>query len=269
MTTFFNSKISCVQHAFQKRRFTGRVDSIASLRLPDFPEWKAVVGRMIFQGIFIEIFKFLIANFMFPMNTILVALAYLLSAISGNMANDRILFDGVSLDNWQVIEYEGHGEVSVADSCIIIGKGELISGIRWAGDFPKSGYEVTLSAKRVSGNDFFCGLTFPVRDSYLTLVLGGWRGALSGLSCIDGYDAANNHTGIVYGFGTGWWYDVRLKVTGEKVEAWVADEKLIDFTIGISRLSLRPEVESSVPFGITTYQTTGAVRNIRLKMISE
>ncbi|HAX94605.1 MAG TPA: DUF1080 domain-containing protein [Bacteroidales bacterium] len=203
------------------------------------------------------------------MNTLVIFLAFFMTSFSNNVPEEKILFDGVSLDNWQVLDYRGHGEVSVADSCIIIGKGELISGIRWTGDFPKTGYEVTLSAKRVDGNDFFCGLTFPVRDSFLTLVLGGWRGALSGLSCIDGYDAANNHTGIVYGFGTGWWYDVRLRVTENKVEAWVADEKLVDFTIGKSRLSLRSEVESSVPFGITTYKTSGAVKNIRLKMISE
>lgn len=203
------------------------------------------------------------------MNTLVFFLAVFIFTFSNNKPEDKILFDGVSLDNWQVLDYRGHGEVSVADSCIIIGKGEMISGIRWTGDFPKTGYEVTLSAKRVNGNDFFCGLTFPVKDSHLTLVLGGWRGALSGLSCIDGYDAANNHTGIVYGFGTGWWYDVRLRVTDDKVEAWVADEKLVDFTIGKSRLSLRSEVESSVPFGITTYKTTGAVKNIRLKMIIE
>lgn len=203
------------------------------------------------------------------MNPIFIAFVSLLITLNPQIAEDRILFDGVSLNNWQLIDYEGHGEVLVSDSCIIIGKGDLITGIRWTGDFPKTGYEVTLSAKRVNGNDFFCGLTFPVRESYLTLVLGGWRGALSGLSCIDGYDAANNQTGIIYGFGTGWWYDVRLRVTDEKVEAWVADEKLVDFTIGKSRLSLRSEVESSVPFGFTTYQTTGAIKNIRLRMITK
>jgi len=203
------------------------------------------------------------------MNPIFIAFVSLLITLNPQIAEDRMLFDGVSLNNWQLIDYEGHGEVLVSDSCIIIGKGDLITGIRWTGDFPKTGYEVTLSAKRVNGNDFFCGLTFPVRESYLTLVLGGWRGALSGLSCIDGYDAANNQTGIIYGFGTGWWYDVRLRVTDEKVEAWVADEKLVDFTIGKSRLSLRSEVESSVPFGFTTYQTTGAIKNIRLRMITK
>jgi len=193
----------------------------------------------------------------------------IITTFSSNRPDEKVLFNGISMDNWEVLDYEGHGEVTVADSCIIIGKGELISGIRWTDDFPISNYEVTLKAKRVNGNDFFCGMTFPVRDSYLTLILGGWRGALSGLSCIDGYDAANNQTGIVYGFGTGWWYDVRLRVTDEKVEAWVSDEKLVDFTIGKSRLSLRSEVESSVPFSITTYKTTGAIRDIRLKYINK
>lgn len=193
----------------------------------------------------------------------------IITTFSSNRPDEKVLFNGISLDHWEVLDYEGHGEVTVADSCIIIGKGELISGIRWTDDFPISNYEVTLKAKRVNGNDFFCGMTFPVRDSYLTLILGGWRGALSGLSCIDGYDAANNQTGIAYGFGTGWWYDVRLRVTDEKVEAWVSDEKLVDFTIGKSRLSLRSEVESSVPFGITTYKTTGAIRDIRLKYINK
>jgi hypothetical protein len=47
----------------------------------------------------------------------------------------------------------------------------------------------------------------------------------------------------------------------------VEQEKFVDFTIGNSQLSLRPEVESSVPFGITTYQTTGAIRDIKLRML--
>lgn len=203
------------------------------------------------------------------MKSIYLICIIIITTFSSNRPDEKVLFNGISMDHWEVLDYEGHGEVTVADSCIIIGKGELISGIRWTDDFPISNYEVTLKAKRVNGNDFFCGMTFPVRDSYLTLILGGWRGALSGLSCIDGYDAANNQTGIAYGFGTGWWYDVRLRVTDEKVEAWVSDEKLVDFTIGKSRLSLRSEVESSVPFGITTYKTTGAIRDIRLKYINK
>jgi hypothetical protein len=112
-------------------------------------------------------------------------------------------------------------------------------------------------------------MTFPVKESFVTLVLGGWGGSLCGLSCIDGYDAANNYTSKIFYFGTGAWWPVHLKVTDKKIEAWVDQDKIVDFTIGNSGLSLRMEVESSVPFGITTYKTAGAIRDIRLHMISD
>jgi hypothetical protein len=203
------------------------------------------------------------------MNTFFLSLSLLFMPVSYIAQDDRILFDGVSLDHWEVISYEGRGEVFVSDSSIVIGRGELISGIRWTGDFPRSNYEVTFSAKRVDGHDFFCGMTFPVKESYLTLVLGGWGGAMTGLSCIDGYDAANNFTGKLFYFGSGSWWKVRLRVTDDKVEAWAGGDKIVDFVIGNSRLSLRSEVEDSKPFGFTTYKTTGAIRDIRLHRIGE
>ena len=198
---------------------------------------------------------------------IIITLTVILIAFSLNVQDSRILFDGKTLNHWEIIDYDGHGDVYVADSTIFISRGEVISGIRWKADFPITNYEVTLYARRVEGNDFFCGLTFPVKDSFLTLVLGGWGGSLSGLSCIDGADAAHNFTQTNYYFGKGWWWAVRLRVTDEKVEAWVEQEKFVDFTIGDSQLSLRSEVESSVPFGITTFQTTGAIRDIRLRLL--
>jgi hypothetical protein len=124
----------------------------------------------------------------------IITLTVFLIAFSLSVQDSKILFDGKTLDRWEIIEYEGHGEIYVADSSIIISRGEIITGIRWKEDFPKTNYEVTLYARRVDGNDFFCGLTFPVKDSFLTLVLGGWGGSLSGLSCIDGADAAHNFT---------------------------------------------------------------------------
>jgi len=71
-----------------------------------------------------------------------------------------------------------------------------------------------------------------VKESFLTLVLGGWGGSLCGLSCIDGYDAANNFTSKIFYFGTGAWWPVRLRVTDEKIEAWIEEDKIVDFTIG-------------------------------------
>lgn len=198
-----------------------------------------------------------------------ISLTILLITLNLGMQDPRSLFDGKTLDNWEIMNYEGSGEIHVADSAIIIGRGEIMSGIRWKEEFPKTNYEVTLYARRIEGNDFFCGLTFPVKDSFLTLVLGGWGGSVSGLSCIDGADAAHNSTQTNFYFGRGWWWAVRLRVTDEKVEAFIEQEKFVDFTIGDSQLSLRSEVESCIPFGITTYQTKGAIRDIELRLLEE
>lgn len=181
----------------------------------------------------------------------------------------KILFDGFSLVGWQVIDFEGHGNINVKDSCIIIGKGEAISGIKWTKDFPVTNYEISLEAKRVEGSDFFCGLTVPVKDSFITLVLGGWGGSVVGLSCIDSYDASENETYALVSFEEDKWYHIRLRITDDKIETWIDQDKIVDFTIDNSVLSLRWEVESSKPFGITTYRTTGAIRKIRLDTITE
>jgi hypothetical protein len=184
---------------------------------------------------------------------------------SGEQPKIQTLFNGESLKGWEVIDWEGHGPVTVKDGCVVIGKGLGISGIKWTEKFPVNNYEITLDAKRVEGTDFFCGVTFPVKDSFNTLVIGGWGGCIVGLSCIDYEDAANNVTYDFREFETDRWYKIRVRVTGEKIEAWIDNDKIVDFIIGNYILSLRWEAESSKPFGITTWQTTGAIKNIRLE----
>ena len=91
----------------------------------------------------------------------------------------RSLFNRQDLSGWSVIEqydFARHGEITVEDDAIILGAGRPATGIRIDGDFPRMNYEVTLEARRMEGTDFFCGLTFPVGDDYLSLVLGGWMG---------------------------------------------------------------------------------------------
>jgi hypothetical protein len=195
---------------------------------------------------------------------------FLLSfSIFSTAQNSTKLFNGYSLDGWEITDLEGHGTVTIEDSCIILGTGNYITGINWVKDFPATNYEVTLEAMRVEGNDFFCGLTFPVKGSFLTLVLGGWRGSIVGLSCIDGYDAANNFTGLGWSFENNRWYKVRLRVTDEKVEAWIDNDMIVDFATGTYYLSLRMEMELSIPLGFATYDTKGALRNITLRTIAE
>lgn len=203
------------------------------------------------------------------MQILTIILCIFIQVTGRSLSETQELFDGISLDGWQVIDFEEHGSVSVVDSCLILGTGAGITGIKWIKKYPKTNYEISLEAKRVEGNDFFCGLTFPVKESFCTLVIGGWGGSIVGLSCIDGEDAANNITYDFRKFESNHWYLIRLRVAEEKIEAWIEKDKIIDFEIGSHQLSLRWETESSKPFGITSWKTTAALRHIKRNLVKE
>jgi type 1 glutamine amidotransferase len=64
------------------------------------------------------------------------------------------------------------------------------------------------------------------------------------------------------------WYHIRLRVTDRKVQAWINGEKMIDATIEGRRVSMRPgEIEESAPFGIATYQTAAAIKEVQIRSI--
>jgi len=175
------------------------------------------------------------------------------------------LFDGETLDGWEIGNFVLQGPVQVDEGSIILGMGDGCTGITWGGDFPKMDYEVKLEAMKVTGNDFFCGMTFPVRDSFCTLIVGGWGGPVVGLSNIDGYDASENETTTLKKFENDTWYAIHLKVSSEKIEAWIDGEQVINLATTGKHLSIRNDVAPSKPFGICSWRTTSALRNIRLK----
>lgn len=178
-----------------------------------------------------------------------------------------VMFNGKDLEGWEITNFGPQGPVYVSGDAIILGMGDGCTGITWKKEFPEIDYEVTLEAKRIEGNDFFCGLTFPVSKSPCTLIIGGWGGTTVGLSSINGRDASENETTSLRQFEKGRWYDVRLRVTADSIKAWIDSEIVVDFGIDGKVLSIRPEVELSKPFGIASWRTTGAVRNIVVKGI--
>jgi len=175
------------------------------------------------------------------------------------------LFNGVDLEDWEITEFGTNGPVYVSDGKIVITYGDGCSGITWKGEFPTVDYEVSLEAKKTTGNDFFCGMTFPVNNEFCSLIVGGWGGPVVGLSCIDGLDASENETNTLKRFDRNVWYKIRLQVTAEKIVAWIDDEKMVDFSYTGRELYVRPEVELSKPFGICTWLTTAELKNIRLQ----
>lgn len=182
-------------------------------------------------------------------------------------ARPQSLFDGKTLKNWRVIkinDFELHGKVYVKDKAIVVEKGKPASGIAFTGKVPRMNYEVSLDAKRIDGNDFFCGLTFPVEKTYCTLILGGWGGGTTGLSNVDDAAAVENETSSYTEFKQNRWYAIRLRVTEKKIEAWVDKEQIIDLDTSDRKFSIWWEQEPARPLGIATWYTTAALRNIRL-----
>jgi hypothetical protein len=204
----------------------------------------------------------------------LVALVPLLlwgSASSAVRAQDagagwRPLFDGKTLTNWQSTKFGGEGAVKVENGQILLETGKSLTGITWAdGELPKTNYEIALQAMRVEGHDFFAGITFPVGDSFCSLILGGWGGSTVGLSSINFMDASENSTSQSIDFENGRWYNVRIRVTPEKVQAWLDDRQIINQDLKDNKITVRIEVEASEPLGIATWKTTGALRDIRMR----
>ncbi len=173
------------------------------------------------------------------------------------------LFDDQTLKGWKSTEFGGEGTVEVKDGAILLGVGNDLTGVNYQRPVPHRNYEVSLEARRVDGSDFFCGLTFPVKDEPCSLIIGGWGGGVCGLSSIDGLDASENSTTKYREFETGRWYTIRLRVTDAKIEAWIDKDQIVDQSLAGKKISVRSEVEASRPFGIASYRTLAAVRNIR------
>jgi hypothetical protein len=186
------------------------------------------------------------------------------SAKAANVSDFPLSFDGGTLKGWEVTNFGPQGPVYVSGDEIILGMGDGCTGITWKGKFPLTGYEVSLEAKRVDGNDFFCGMTFPVGKAPCSLIIGGWGGTTVGLSSIDGMDASENETTKLMSFEKGRWYLITLKVMDSDIQAFVDSTKVVDFKYSGRRISIRPEVELSKPFGIASWRTTAAIRNIKV-----
>ena len=178
------------------------------------------------------------------------------------------LFDGKTLANWTRTKFIGEGPVTVENGQIVLASGNDLTGITWSGPpLPTTNYELTLRAMRVEGGDFFAGITFPVGGSFCSLILGGWGGTVVGLSSINGMDASENATSQSIAFEQKRWYDVRIRVTPEKIEAWLDKRQIIDQPLTGIQVDVRIEVDASKPLGIASWRTRAALTDIRLRRL--
>ncbi|HWE01883.1 MAG TPA: DUF1080 domain-containing protein [Tepidisphaeraceae bacterium] len=181
--------------------------------------------------------------------------------------NWQSLFDGKTLGKWTTSDFAGHGEPAIEEGNLVLPFGETLTGVTYSGKTPKMNYEIAIEGKKVDGADFFCGLTFPVNNSFASLICGGWGGTVVGISSLDGKDANRNETRVLRKFERNKWYKIRLRVLPSRLQAWIDGEQVIDAPTTGRTISTRVEVDASKPFGISSFQTTAAFRSIRIRSL--
>jgi hypothetical protein len=181
----------------------------------------------------------------------------------------RSLFDGKSLGSWKTVEFGGEGEVKLQDGAIRVQMGSPISGIHWTGEaLPRTNYEFSVEAMKLDGNDFFCGIVFPVGKETCSFVAGGWGGGVTGLSSVDQMNASENETASDQTYVKNQWYTFRLRVTPAKIEAWWDAKQIINLELANRQISVHPAVDAAAPLGLTTYETTSLFRNLRIRKLN-
>ena len=182
------------------------------------------------------------------------------------------LFNGKDLGLWKPIPFGRQGEVRVADDgTLTFEEGAPLTGVVWTGkDLPRSNYEISLEAKKHHGDDFICGLTFPVGEEHATFVCGGWGGKVVGISSIDGEDAVANETTKSMTFEEGRWYRIRVRVTDERMKGWIDDKEMFEVPLAGKVIGLRPGPTGYCsPLGIASFGTRSAYRKIELKRLAK
>lgn len=168
---------------------------------------------------------------------------------------------------WKAAGIPEEGSVSIRDGEITLHLGQPMTGVRFgawqSAKLPLMRYRIEFEAMRVAGNDFFCTVTFPVDDTHVSLVVGGWGGTLVGISSIDEMDASENNTrGNAY-FENNRWHKVRIEVRDDDLRAWINGKAFVNVSTQGHHLGLRAGIiEKCAPFGFASYATQSRIRNV-------
>ncbi|MBX3423840.1 MAG: DUF1080 domain-containing protein [Pirellulaceae bacterium] len=191
------------------------------------------------------------------------------SAVNGKMPWKKLLAE-TGLEGWTATDFYKPGKVYRDGQLLVMEEGNPMTGITYQGkNFPTQNYEIEFQARRTSGNDFLCGLTFPVGKSYCSFIGGGWGGGVVGLSSVDGADASENQTSGYHEFKNQQWYTFRLAVDEEFIRGWIDDQEVFNQEREDHEFSTRIEVFACQPLGLCAYRSRVEIKNLRWRQLND
>jgi hypothetical protein len=185
-------------------------------------------------------------------------------------SNEIRMLSEANESKWAQADISSGGDFYINEGILSLELGGYLSGAVWKGELPERvHYEVELEARKTFGNDFFMGLTLPVKDSHCSWICGGWGGRVVGISNIDGLNASENETTTAYEFEPERWYHFRIRVLPDKIKCWIDGEIVIDADIREREISMYyGDIEETVPFGLASYDTRAEYRNLVWRNLS-
>ena len=191
---------------------------------------------------------------------------------AGSGAEKEVVWLDLDPEKWKPLSFGGEGAAAWTDGVLHLDAGAELTGTLFEGELPEIPYEIELEARKVTGSDFFCGWTVPVRstEECVTLIVGGWGGGTVGISSIDDQDASANETTTYHNFEKGRWYSIRIRVEEGGIEAFIDKEQIVNLKTAGKKLGLRQGViELCAPLGFAAWQTESEVRGFRWRSLRD
>lgn len=153
---------------------------------------------------------------------------------------------------------------------LLLGKGQMMTLVRYEGKhpLPLTDYEISWQGMRVDGHDFFASLTFPFGSEKTcgTFVTGGWGGWTTGITALGHQYANENDTTGSTEFVTGRWYDFTLQVTKDCLRGVIDGKEQFKVAVQGRPVTMHSsEIQKCMPLGFASYDTKGAIRNVRIR----
>jgi len=180
------------------------------------------------------------------------------------------LFDGKTLDGWRAADENGAPsdkvKASVEKGLVVLHASDGGGWLWGTHPMPKVDYEFSIEAMRRQGANDFASLKFPVGEDVCRLQVGGWgEGDVVGLDTIDGRNANENEATRHIEFQNDRWYTIRVRVTSERIRAWIDDWNVIDLETRGKKISAG--MPQGVSCGVCTWNGEAAYRAIRVRQL--